>query len=139
MEEVWAVAAEESRARSRQRKRRQNTTGGRQGKTYKVTTTEAEDLALRVRAAELDVSVQRLLVESALAGGAETVTARYDRADDLFALRRALAGVANNLNQMTKAVNATGDLPPEVAPTLKYLRERLLPLLTDSIESVTRP
>ena len=54
------------------------------------------------RAAELGVSVLRLLVESALSG-LETPTERRETVAELFELRRLLATVANNVNQLARA------------------------------------
>jgi hypothetical protein len=64
--------------------------------------------------------VRLLLVESALAlalaGG--TPTERRDVVAELFVVRRLLAGTANNVNQMAKATNATGEVQGEMVGTL---------------------
>jgi hypothetical protein len=70
---------------------------------------EAERDQLRVRAAELGVSVPRLLVESALEGR-ETPTERRGLIVELFEVRRLLATVANNVNQLARAANISGEV-----------------------------
>jgi hypothetical protein len=74
-----------------------------------VKLTEAERDQLRARAAELGVSVPRLLVESALEGR-ETPTERRGLIVELFELRRLLATVANNVNQLARAANISGEV-----------------------------
>jgi hypothetical protein len=80
----------------------------------KVKLTEEERDRLRARAAELGVSVPRLLVESALGEhGAETATERRREMAELFEVRRLLATVANNVNQQARAANVTGEVAAE--------------------------
>jgi hypothetical protein len=74
-----------------------------------VTLTEAERGQLRARAAELGVSVPRLLVESALSG-VETPTDRKQQIAELFEVRRLLATVANNVNQLARSANISGQV-----------------------------
>ena len=52
----------------------------------------------------------RLLVESALSG-VETPAERRAWIAELFELRRLLATVANNVNQLAKVANTSGELP----------------------------
>ena len=66
-----------------------------------VKLTEEERDQLRARAAELGVSVPRLMVESALSG-VETPTERRRMVAELFEARRLLATVANNVNQLAQ-------------------------------------
>jgi hypothetical protein len=75
-----------------------------------VTLTEAEQRALRERAGELGVSVPRLLVESALSTQGETATERRAAIAELFEVRRLVATVANNVNQLAKAANISGQV-----------------------------
>ena len=74
-----------------------------------VTLTEADREQLRARAAELGVSVPRLLVESALSG-LETPTDRKRQVAELFEVRRLLATVANNVNQLARSANISGQV-----------------------------
>jgi Bacterial mobilisation protein (MobC) len=85
-----------------------------------VRVSDAERAALRSRADELDVSVSRLLIESALADDDEAggwsarrraAVARHQEFIEILECRRLLATVANNVNQLAKAANISGDLP----------------------------
>ena len=73
----------------------------------KVKLTQEERGQLRARAAELGMSVPRLMVESALSG-VETPTDRRRMVAELFETRRLLATVANNVNQLAHSANITG-------------------------------
>ena len=74
-----------------------------------VTLTKAERDQLRAMAAELRVSVPRLMVESALSG-VETPSARRRVMAELFEARRLLATVANNVNQLARSANISGQV-----------------------------
>ena len=80
-------------------------------------------LALALR---YHVSVPKLLVDSALAGGAgaaaENASVRQELLFELFGAHRLLAGVANNVNQLAKVANATGAVPAETGPALTAAR-----------------
>ena len=78
--------------------------------SQQVLLTEEERERLRARAGELRVSVPRLLVESALSG-VETPAERRAWIAELFELRRLLATVANNVNQLAKVANISGEVP----------------------------
>ncbi len=78
--------------------------------SQQVLLTEEERDHLRARACELGVSVPHLLVESALSG-VETPAERRAWIAGLFELRRLLATVANNVNQLAKVANTSGELP----------------------------
>lgn len=89
------------------RSRRGNVEGGRTIR-HVVKTTPAEELALQARATEQRVSIARLLVESTLSGGVETISERRQLAVELTELRRLLASIANNTNQVAKYANEEG-------------------------------
>lgn len=78
-------------------------------------------LALRYR-----VSVPKLLIDSALAGGAANAAANASVRDELltelFKAYRVLAGIANNVNQIARATNATGEAQAETSATLAAVR-----------------
>jgi Bacterial mobilisation protein (MobC) len=95
----------------------------------KVMLSIEEQRRLRVRASELRVSVPRLMVEAALSD-VETPADRRAWIAELFELRRLLATVANNVNQLTKAANISGDLPAgeRLARTLADVDQMLLEL-----------
>ena len=75
----------------------------------KVKLTGEERNQLRARATELGVSVPRLMVESALSG-VETSTDRRRLVAELFETRRLLATVANNVNQLARSANISGQV-----------------------------
>jgi hypothetical protein len=75
-----------------------------------VKLTEEERDQLRARAAALGVSVPRLLIESALGGAAGMAPDRQREVAELFEVRRLLATVANNVNQLARLANTTGEL-----------------------------
>lgn len=105
------------------RRRRQFNAEGGRDVSRKVKLTTAQDLALRVRAEAMQVSVPRLLVESALAETAgETAKERADLLAALFGLQRELAAVGNNVNQIAHVANASGELRADLEATLAVLR-----------------
>ena len=104
------------------RRRRANVKGGRQHE-HKVRVSPEEEGRLVALAETQRATVPRLLVESALAGGGETPAARRAAMQELFALHRLLAAVSNNVNQMAKATNATGDVQEEMVVTLAKVRQ----------------
>lgn len=53
----------------------------------------------------------RLLVESALAEATVTGTERRAEMVELFEVRRLLATVANNVNQLARLANTAGEVP----------------------------
>jgi hypothetical protein len=77
-----------------------------------VKLTEQERDRLRARAAELGMSVPRLMVESAISG-VETPTERRQMVAELFETRRLLATVANNVNQLARSANISGEVASE--------------------------
>ena len=74
-----------------------------------VKLTDEERDQLRARAAQLGMSVPRLMVESALSG-VETPTERRRMVAELFEARRLLATVANNVNQLARTANISGQV-----------------------------
>jgi hypothetical protein len=94
------------------RKRRANVAGGRE-KSYRVYVTEAEDARLVARAEAEQVTVPRLLFESAMASRVETSTDRKRVIAELFRVSRQMAGVATNVNQLARYANAEGQFPEE--------------------------
>ena len=122
-EEVAGMAEEaESRPRALRRRRRANVTGGRRHR-HEVWVSPEEELALLSRADEAHVTVPRLLVESALAPAGETSSERRELAAEFFRAVRLLAALSNNVNQMAKATNATGEVGRELSATVGAVRE----------------
>lgn len=117
------------------RRRRANVEGGRQH-AHKVTVTPEEEGRLLRLAEAQHVTIPRLLVESALAAGsADTPTQRRDAIAELFRLYRLLAAISNNVNQMAKATNATGEVQDELEATLRAVR-RTAQRIDDAIDEL---
>jgi len=88
-----------------------------------VKLTVEQNLALQLMADEAGVSVPRLLVESTLAQSRrETATERRELITLLFQLQRGLAAAGNNVNQIARATNATGEIQGELDASLDHLR-----------------
>lgn len=99
--------------------------------------TPEEEGRLAVLALEQRVTIPRLLVESTLAGEAgETVTERRNALVKLFELHRLLASISNNVNQIAKATNATGELQAETTATLDAVR-RTAQRIDDAVDSLS--
>lgn len=107
-------------------RRRRRVPGGRQYR-HVVRVTPEEEGRLLVLAGQYRVSVPKLLVDSALAGGAaraaENASVRHELISQMFGTHRVLAGIARNVNQMAKATNATGEVRAEMVATLAKVRE----------------
>ena len=104
------------------RRRRANVDGGRQHFHKVGVSPEEEGMLVRLAEAQR-VTIPRLLVESALASGtAETPSERRNAMAELFALHRLLANIANNVNQVAKVANATGEVQAELNATLDAVR-----------------
>jgi Bacterial mobilisation protein (MobC) len=85
----------------------------------------------------LGVSVPRLLVESALGEGVGSGAGGVQRRralDSLFEIEPLLATVANNVNQLARQANITGELP--AAARLEGMRTEVVELVR-ALQSVT--
>ncbi len=103
------------------RRRRANVARGRRV-AYQVKVTGEEQARLIALAEAQEVTVPRLLVESALASVGETSTQRRAAMVELFAIRRLLATVANNGNQLARIANISGEVPGRLEAVLLELR-----------------
>lgn len=104
------------------RQRQANVEGGRSVRRV-VRLSEFEDNALMLKASEQGVSVQRLLVESALTfETGETATERREAVTSVLQVQRQLAAIGNNLNQIARATNAGEPIEAGIAGSLNYLR-----------------
>jgi Bacterial mobilisation protein (MobC) len=103
------------------RRRRANVKGGRQH-SHRVLVTPEEEARLVRLAEEQRVTVPRLLVEAALARGGETPTQRRHAMVALFGLRRSLAGLATNVNQLAAHANASDAFPRDADAVLPEIR-----------------
>lgn len=116
------------------RRRRANVEGGRKHK-HEVKVTPSEEAALKGLAFEQGVTIPRLLVESALAQSTTTITERRQLGFELSEVRRLLASISNNTNQLAKFANTEGvvaDWAADVALDYKSLR----PLINDAIRQL---
>ena len=96
------------------RRRAENEPGGRQFR-HEVKVTPEEEAKLVVLSKQQRVTIPRLLVSSALSRDTARITVEQQREllTELFAIHRLLGNMANNVNQVAKAVNSTGDVPPQ--------------------------
>ena len=96
------------------RRRAENEPGGRQFR-HEVKVTPEEEAKLVVLSKQQRVTIPRLLVSSALSRDTARITVEQQREllTELFAVHRLLGNMANNVNQVAKAVNSTGDVPPQ--------------------------
>lgn len=121
-----AESEDQAGDRGRHVRRRRRVEGGRQHR-HVVRVTPEEEARLLALALKYHVSVPKLLVDSALAGGAGEAATRTLARDEilveLFGAHRLLAGVANNVNQIAKATNATGEAQEATTVTLAKVRE----------------
>lgn len=91
--------------------------------THKVKANAEEEARLLQIAVAQNVSIPRLLMESALATSAgETPTERRNAIAELYQVHRLLSATANNINQIAKVANSTGDVPAEAAATIAAMR-----------------
>lgn len=109
------------RRRALGRRRRANVEGGRKH-SHRVLVTPVEEAVLVQRAEAARVSVPRLLIEAALAERGETATDRRQALEELFRVRGYLGAVSNNVNQVARATNATGEVQEDLARTLAAVR-----------------
>lgn len=94
--------------------------GGRR-RVVKVLLSEEEEAWLVPRAAGMGLSVQRLLVESAMGGGPGSVLVRRTLFEEFLAARRDLHGAAVNLNQIARLGNERRQVPDGVVEAVARL------------------
>lgn len=120
-----------------QRRRQANVPGGRNVRRV-LKLTEFEDNALYFKAQEQNVSVQRLLVESALTfESGDTATNRKAAVQSVLRAERQLAAIGNNLNQIARGVNAGAPVSAELHHSLEFLRGVLM-RLDDAASSIAK-
>lgn len=89
--------------------------------SHKVKVNADQEARLEATAAERGITISRLLVESALAGGADAAATKAALAGEMFRLARMLGQVGHNVNQLAKVTNATGELQPATGSALDAL------------------
>lgn len=90
---------------------------------------------MKARAAGVGVSVQRLMVEAALAGDVRTVSERRGMVAELAGALRLVGAISNNVNQLARAYNASGEVPAETAATL-HAAARALARLNEAVDEL---
>lgn len=97
--------------------------------------TPDEQVQLEARAAVREVTVPRLLFESAMVADVETDTDRKAAIVEMFEVRRLLASVANNANQLARFANTEGSFPAEAESIITEYRA-IVPRLSAAIEKL---
>lgn len=103
------------------RRRRANVPGGRAHR-HVVKVSPEEEARLVQTAARHGVTVVRLLVESALSEAGETPSERRSQFLELANLARLVGTVANNVNQVARHANSTGQIPADAAASIAHAR-----------------
>ncbi|TFD90798.1 plasmid mobilization relaxosome protein MobC [Cryobacterium lactosi] len=116
------------------RKRRKNAETPRT-KHYNVYVSPEEDAQLRARAVVRGVTVPRLLFESAMDSQVQTSTDRKLAIMELFAVRKLLANIANNTNQLAKFANTESQFPAEAESIIAEYRA-IVPRLSAAIDTL---
>lgn len=114
------------------RKRRKNSDAPRR-KSYSVYVSAEEDAQLQARAVVRDVTVSRLLFESAMSAHIETDTERKAAIVAMFEVRKLLANIANNANQIAKFANTESIFPAEAQSIVTDYRA-IVPRLSEAID-----
>jgi hypothetical protein len=83
--------------------------GGRKHEA-KVRMNDEEFARVQARALAMGVSIPRVLIESATGAPALTRTERSAYFTELMAMRRLLANLTNNVNQIARVLNSQGDV-----------------------------
>lgn len=125
------------RRRSLRRRRRENVSGGRM-LTHRVLASEEEEARLIVLAAQHNVTIPRLLIESALAGSSDLWAGRQQLIGELFGAVRLLGSLSNNVNQIARAANAGGALAADLHATLVAVRGTAS-RITEAIDQLGAP
>ena len=128
--------AEKSERRLFGRQRRANADVPRD-RRYVVKVNALEDAQLRGRAVVAGVTVSRLLFESAMNAHIETDTARKEVVSEVFAVRRLMANVANNVNQLARYANTESVFPAEAEAVVAEYRS-IVPRLSDALDRLDR-
>lgn len=103
------------------RRRRENTPAGSK-KRRDLWVTVEEEAALVARAEREKVTVPNLLLSAALSARNDSPTERRAIMAELMQLHNLLARSSNNINQIARHANATGEIPAETGEALKHLR-----------------
>ena len=116
------------------RKRRENADQPRD-RVYRVYVNANEDVQLQARAVVRDVTVPRLLFESAMSADVQTSTDRKAAIAEMFVIRKLLANIANNANQLAKFANTEGSFPAEAESIITEYRA-IVPQLSEAMRKL---
>jgi hypothetical protein len=97
---------------------RQSRADGGRPHVVKVRLTEEENVRVQARAISLGISAPRLFVETLLSDGRAPVSERHALYRELLGIRRLVALLGSNTNQIARVANTTGEVLPEAAATL---------------------
>jgi hypothetical protein len=114
------------------RKRRKNADTPRK-KLYSVYVSPEEDAQLRARALVREVTVPRFLFESAMSASVETSTDRKAAIVEIFEVRKLLASIANNANQIARFANTESVFPSDAESIITEYRA-IVPRLSEAID-----
>ena len=134
--EAVTTVSEQNERRLFGRQRRANANVPRD-RRYTVKVNADEDAQLRARAVVAGVTVPRLMFESAMNAHIETDTVRKEVVAEVFAVRRLMATVANNVNQMARYANTESVFPAEAEAIVAEYRA-LVPRLSDALDRLDR-
>jgi hypothetical protein len=107
------------------RRRRANVDGGRMHR-HEVKVSPEEEARLLALAEKHRVTIPRLLIEAALNENSESPSERRDQFMQLSNLQRLIGSVANNMNQIARHANSTGELPPDAAPAIAHAKSVII-------------
>jgi hypothetical protein len=118
---------------------RQRRVAGGRTELVKIKVTPEQLAELKSRAADLGVSVPRLMVDSALSPSGLTIPERHALFADLEPVGRVLAGLGNNINQIAARLNAgeRASLGSVIATSAKVFETT--GRLNDLLKSLTPP
>jgi hypothetical protein len=104
------------------RRRRANVKGGRPH-SFQVTASDHEAAALVAKAEQARKTVPALLFDAAMAEGrTEQFVLGVEVREELAGIRNLMRALGNNINQLAKHANATGEFPAEAAAAIKAVQ-----------------
>lgn len=106
------------------KRRRKNLQGNRV--VMKLTITDVERAQLRRLEVETGRSAQEILISAALSSEQGSLVDRRTLASSLLQMRYELSSVGNNLNQVARHANSTGELKSEIHALVADIKQQLL-------------
>ena len=107
----------------RARRTRATEDAAKRTRSVRVRLSEVEHASIHRMAAARHMAVSAFVAEAALsADSAETMQERKQLIAELYSARRLLAQISNNVNQIARATNATGERQEETTGTLDAAR-----------------